>query len=316
MRSLVRGFKITGVGVGLPSNTKSNLDLKVNSPVNEIWTQEHLGIINRGVLLENETLSDLVFNATKSALKGSGNNTNPELIVVATGTPDYTNPSMAMILHQKLGLGDNVMAFDLQAVCNGFSYSLSSALSIADNAKLNSFLVVGADQFSKISDPNSRDVVYFGDGAGAVSLERDDSSKATFIFDHYAQGRNWADFKTSPGGYFEMIGSAVYETVKEKVPSAVFKLLKDCNLVVSDIDYFVTHQPSKVVLDMLEMELNIPKGRLVRDYVNNGNTASASVPIALNSIWDNYEKKSGTICFISFGAGWTWSVGLYNPLGL
>ena len=118
MRNIFKGFKIVGVGVGLPKVNISNAELATTSPINVEWCENHLGIYSRGILQESESLSEYVYGSALGALKDS--NFTPELIVVATGTPDFINPGMAMILHHNLKLSDNVMAFDLQAVCNGF----------------------------------------------------------------------------------------------------------------------------------------------------------------------------------------------------
>ena len=110
-----------------------------------------------------------------------------------------------------------------------------------------------------------------------------------------------------------MNGSAVAEIVKNKVPAAVKKLIKELDLTINDIDIFITHQPSALVLDDLEEKLNIPNGKLIRNLNTNANTAGATVPTVLDSVFEALAQNS-IICFISFGSGWTWSVGIIGNI--
>jgi 3-oxoacyl-[acyl-carrier-protein] synthase-3 len=259
-------------------------------------------------------LSQLVFEAANKAVHSSKIKIKPDVVIVATSTPDYINPSMACILHEKLALPDSSPAFDIQAVCNGFLYALATAGTLLESSNGKYALVVGADQFSKITDFSHRNSVYFGDAAGAVILEKDETSRSKFVFDMYASGQDWIDFHTKDSQTkFSMNGSGVAEIVKNKVPKAVKKLIKELNLTINDIDIFITHQPSALVLDDLEEKLKIPNGKLIRNLNTNANTAGATVPTVLDSVFGAMNQNS-IICFISFGSGWTWSVGIIGNI--
>ncbi len=310
----MKGFKIIGTGSAFPKLQVSNVELSNNSPVDPDWTEKVLGISSRFILSQEETLSQLVYEASEKAIISSNIKVKPNVVIVATSTPEFINPSMACILHEQLALSDNSPAFDLQAVCNGFLYALATAATLLESSKEKYALVVGADQFSKITDFSHRNSVYFGDAAGAVILEKDQSSRSKFVFDLYANGQDWDHFHTKDiHTKFKMNGSGVAKIVNDKVPKAVAKLMKELGLTVNDIDKFITHQPSALVLDNLEDKLNIPSDKLVRNLNSNANTAGATVPTVLDSIYATLNQNS-VICLISFGSGWTWSVGIIGDI--
>jgi 3-oxoacyl-[acyl-carrier-protein] synthase-3 len=314
IRIELNGIKIIGTGSAFPKQLVTNLELKKHSPIDPVWAENVLGISSRYILSDQETLSQLVFEAGNKAILSSKISVKPDLVIVATSTPDYVNPSMACILHEKLSLPDNSPAFDIQAVCNGFLYALANAGTLLEASKGSYALVVGADQFSKITDFSHRNSVYFGDAAGAVILEKDQTGRSKFVFDLYASGQDWVHFHTKNNETkFSMNGSSVAEIVNNKVPQAVRKLLNDLGLKINDIDKFITHQPSALVLDNLEKELKIPEGKLIRNLNTNANTAGATVPTVLDSVFNALNQDS-IICLISFGSGWTWSVGIIGNM--
>lgn len=292
----------------------SNVELSKVSPINPDWTEKVLGISSRFILNQDESLTQLVYEASEKAIISSKIEIKPDVVIVATSTPDFINPSMACILHKQLGLSDNSPAFDIQAVCNGFLYALATAATLLESSEGQYALVVGADQFSKITDFSHRNSVYFGDAAGAVILEKNQSSRSKFVFDLYANGQDWEHFHTKDTHTkFVMNGSGVAKIVNDKVPKAVEKLMIEMGLTVNDIDKFITHQPSALVLDNLEDKLKIPSKKLVRNLNSNANTAGATVPTVLDSIYSTLNQNS-VICLISFGSGWTWSVGIIGNI--
>jgi 3-oxoacyl-[acyl-carrier-protein] synthase III len=310
MRIALSGYRITGTGSSFPQTVVSNLELAESGPVNPDWTEEVLGIHTRRVLKGDEKLSELVLSASKRALESMQVSKNPNLVIVATSTPDYFNPSMACILHDELDLDQDVPAFDIQAVCNGFLYALSVAGAMLQNSHDDTALIVGADQFSKITNYQSRNSVYFGDGAAAAILQKSNLKNSDLIIDLYADGTDWKYFHTPKDGTgFQMNPSGVAKIVNNEVPKAIQKLLFDYNLDIQDIDYFITHQPSKPVLDNLVEVLGIPDNKLKRNIQTHANTAGATVPSILDLVFSEI-KENQLVCLVSFGSGWTWSVAL------
>ena len=310
MRIALSGYRITGTGSSFPQTVVSNLELAESGPVNPDWTEEVLGIHTRRVLKGDEKLSELVLSASKRALESMQVSKNPNLVIVATSTPDYFNPSMACILHDELDLDQDVPAFDIQAVCNGFLYALSVAGAMLQNSHGDTALIVGADQFSKITNYQSRNSVYFGDGAAAAILQKSNLKNSDLIIDLYADGTDWKFFHTPKDGTgFQMNPSGVAKIVNNEVPKAIQKLLFDYNLDIQDIDYFITHQPSKPVLDNLQEVLGIPDNKLKRNIQTHANTAGATVPSILDLVFSEI-KENQLVCLVSFGSGWTWSVAL------
>jgi 3-oxoacyl-[acyl-carrier-protein] synthase-3 len=314
LRIDLKGYKFLGTGSAFPLNAVTNESLATYAPINPDWTSSTLGVEERRYLADGESLSELALSASRKAISSSGGRVIPDLVIVATSTPEYINPSMACILHEALGLPEESPAFDIQAVCNGFLYATSVAASLLNTSGKETALIVGADQFSKITDFDSRNSVYFGDGAAAAVLAKDSKSGSDMILDLYANGTDWRHFHTkSIESKFEMQANGVARIVNSKVPKAIFKLLGDYGLSVLDVDHFVTHQPSKGVLDNLESQLGIPSSKLKRNYATNGNTAGATVPSILDLIRRDITPNS-LVCYVSFGSGWTWTVGLIGRI--
>jgi 3-oxoacyl-[acyl-carrier-protein] synthase-3 len=313
MRIDLNGLKIIGTGSSNPSHKITNEELALFSPVDPSWTKNILGITSRYYLSKGENLSQLVLEATLMAVSDAQLQEQPNLLLVATSTPDYINPSMACILHERLELTDNCAAFDIQAVCNGFLYGLATAASLLTSSGMRNAIIVGADQFSRITDYKSRNASYFGDGAGAVILNHSELNDTQFVIDLYAQGSGWNQFSTSVDiGTWQMDGRGAFNTVMSKVPRAILNLLKDYQLNLMDVDLFVFHQPSAVILDGIENELKIPRNKIVRILNDFGNTAGATVPMVLHKVFHEVRNTDKLVCFASFGSGWTWSVGLYR----
>jgi 3-oxoacyl-[acyl-carrier-protein] synthase-3 len=214
---------------------------------------------------------------------------------------------MAAILHGRLGAKGNCASFDLQAVCAGFVYALGTVASlIASGAGIN-FLIVGADQFSKITDFDDRNCVFFGDAAGAMIIQatKGDSFLAVEL---NSEGKGWESFNTPTStGRFKMNTTEVAISAKEKLPTSIRSISQFSGIAISRINWFVTHQPSKPVLDSLEEELGILPGRLLRNIEYRGNTAGATIPLLFSEMEVLKRAKVGDyICFSAIGAGWVW----------
>lgn len=305
MISKCTGIKITGTGSAVPENISSNSSIW---PQTSEWVKSRLGIVERRYLEVNETLIDLIERASRDALVSSRiKPTDLDCIIVATSTPDLINPSMAAMLHGRLGAEQNCASFDIQAVCAGFVYALGTVASLIASGAGRNFLVVGADQFSRITDFKDRNCVFFGDAAGAMIIEA--TSGDSFLnVELHTEGRGWESFHTpSNTRKFVMNSSEVANNATTKLPDSIRSISQHSGIKTEEIDWFVTHQPSKPVLDSLEEELKVSPDRLLRNIQYRGNTAGATVPLLFSELDVINRAKSGDyICFSAIGSGWVW----------
>lgn len=303
------GLQVIGSSLSLPKNYKSNLEIW---PSSANWVETNLGIKSRYYLADGEDLISLCIESALEAIKTA--NILPadiDCIIVATSTPDFINPSMAAIVHGAINAREDCPAFDIQAVCAGFLYGLGIVASFATSNAGKYFLVIGADQFSKITNFETRDCVFFGDAAASMVI-KSSKSKHIFAAEIYADGKGWKDFHTSSEAkQFVMNGKAVSDMASKKIPEAITNICKKLNINKSDISYYFTHQPSKIVLDKVENSLEIKPGKLFRNLENRGNTASASIPsVFFDSNMLSNIKSGDLVCFAAIGSGWVWGVAI------
>jgi 3-oxoacyl-[acyl-carrier-protein] synthase-3 len=309
MRVQSDGIKVIGSGSAISSQEVSNFELRAETAP---WVSSRLGINTRRHLTENESLLELIVEAAEKSLKSANVSADQiDCIIIATSTPDYINPSMASILHQRIGAKTSCASFDLQAVCAGFVYALGLVASLVSANAGKYFLVIGADQFSRITDFTDRNCVFFGDGAGAILLEATEGDSFLAV-ELNTDGNGWKSFQTPRDtGQFLMNAKEVALSATTKLPDSIKSICSFIGKQVSDIDWFVTHQPSKPVLDALEASLNIPPSKLFRNISNRGNTAGATIPLLFDEIDMLHLAKPGDlICFSAIGAGWVWGSAL------
>lgn len=303
------GLSVVGSSLSVPSKSILNREIW---PSTAEWVEKILGIKSRMHISGEEKLIDLCIESANNALISANlKSQDIDCIIVATSTPDFINPSMAAIVHGAIGANVECPAFDLQAVCAGYIYGLGILASLAESSGGGNFLLIGADQFSKITDFDKRDSVFFGDAAAAMII-RKSNRESIFAAEIYANGKNWTDFHTpNTTEKFIMDSKAVNRMASEMLPNAVETLCKKLSIKVSDISYFFTHQPSKVVLDKIESKLNLTEGQIYRNLSERANTASASIPSVFYDSSQMSKIKSGDlVCFAAIGAGWVWGVAI------
>ena len=316
-----RSVKIAGTGSAVPSRVVSNSELAAHCHlVNDAWVQENLGILERRVAAPGQLTSDLAVEAAYRALENASlSPSDLDLIIVATATPDRLAPSTACIVQHKLGLGiaNHCPAFDLAAVCSGFLYALSVGSQFIQTGAYSSILVIGADTFSRITDWDRRDCVFFGDGAGAVILQRTSSDDGFFCFELFADGGGQDNFTVFPGdSFFTMNPRAVYETGTTVLPAALRNLLDHHNLQPADISHLIPHQPSVRLLRQTAAALGIPIEKVCMNMARYANTAGATIPLLLDETAKSGRIKDGDlVAFAAIGAGWTWGAALYRWQG-
>ena len=305
MKLRVAGIKISGSGSSVSDEISSNADIR---PETAAWVEERLGIRERRYLQNGKTLLSLIEDASNAALEMSGlESEDLDGIIIATSTPDYVNPSMAAILHGRLGAKSECASFDLQAVCAGFVYALGTVASLIASGAGRNFLVIGADQFSKITDFDDRNCVFFGDAAGAMIIQATEGESFLNI-ELNTEGQGWESFHTpSDSREFKMNASEVAKSATVKLPASIRSISEFSGITTDEINWFVTHQPSKPVLDSLEEELQISPGRLLRNIEYRGNTAGATIPLLFSEMEVMKRAKSGDyVCFSAIGSGWVW----------
>jgi 3-oxoacyl-[acyl-carrier-protein] synthase-3 len=199
-------------------------------------------------------------------------------------------------------------------VCAGFVYGITIAGHFIQNGMYERALVIGADTFSKVTDWNRRDCVIFGDGAGAVVLERNDLKNGLFSSILFAEGEGMNDFTVYPGdAYFTMNGKAVYEKATTAVPECIQELLRINGLGLEDVSMIVPHQATARVLKRIAEVLNVPFSRIQTNLESFANTAGATVPLLLDQVNRRGLLREGDLLLlVSIGAGWTWGASLYR----
>lgn len=314
----MRYSRIAGTGGYLPERILSNSNLEKMVDTSDQWILERTGISKRHIMAEDETTSTMAENAARQALEAANiDPQNVEFIVVGTATPDRTFPSTACILQSRLGaLG--CPAFDVGAACAGFIYGLSVADQFIKNGIVNNALVIGAESLSRIVDWTDRSTcVLFGDGAGAVVLEAA-TEKGIYSTHIHANGEyntllyapnHLGELKEPP--YIKMQGNEVFKIAVKTLGDMVDETLLHNQLDRSSIDWLIPHQANLRIITATAKKLNLPMERVILTVQDQGNTSSASIPLALNQgVRDGRIKRGEILLLEAFGAGLTWGSAL------
>jgi 3-oxoacyl-[acyl-carrier-protein] synthase III len=326
MKQIIRNVKVVGTGKFVPPKVITNEFLETMVSTDSKWIKENLGIDERRIASENEATSDLAYKAGILAVKDAGLSVNDiDLIIVATATPDRQAPSTACIVQDKLK-AYNAAAFDINAVCSGFLYGMSVASQFIASGVYDNILVIGADTFSKITDWERRDSVFFGDGAGAVVISHGNVNEGFLAFRLYADGRGKNNFTIPAGGsempssqttindrlhYFQMNGKEVYKTATQVLPKAISQVLKDTGLKIEDIDYMIPHQPSIAILRKTAEIIGMPFEKVKTNMDKYANTSAGTIPILLDEVNKSGELVKGKILlFAAVGSGWTYGASI------
>jgi 3-oxoacyl-[acyl-carrier-protein] synthase-3 len=315
--------RITGTGSYLPEKVLTNADLEKMVDTDDDWIVTRTGIRERHVAAEGEATSDLAFHAASEALSSAGLDAKDiDLIIVATTTPDYPFPSTASLLQARLG-ADNAAAFDIQAVCTGFIYALSTADQFIRSGMYRRVLIVGAEVLSRLLDWTDRTTcILFGDGAGAVVLEADESERGIVSSHLHADGTQY-DLLYVPGGgsreplsrelmdsgrqFISMKGNEVFRVAVTALESTVLEALEANKLKAEDIDLLVPHQANIRIINATGKKLGLSGDKVMITVDRHGNTSSASIPLALcEAVKENRVKDGSLVLLEAFGGGFTW----------
>ena len=317
---------ITGLGSHVPERVVTNDDLSKMMETSDEWIVERTGIRERRIAAPEEALSDLALPAAREALADAGlEGSQVDLIIVATVTPDMAFPATAAILADELGAHE-AGAYDLSAGCTGFMYAVAQAYGMLAGGLAQRALVVGGDVLSKILDWNDRGTaVLFGDGAGAVVMER--VGEGGFLgFELGADGSGGPQLYLPAGGsrspataesvaerrhFVQMNGREVFKFATRVLVSSAEAVLAECGRTVEEVDVYVPHQANVRIIDYATQKLGIPHDRVVIDVDRYGNTSSGSIPLALADAKADGRLAAGRLVLMTgMGAGLTWGSGL------
>ncbi|MEE1943437.1 beta-ketoacyl-ACP synthase III, partial [Streptomyces sp. TRM 70361] len=318
-----RAAVLTGIGSRLPSRAVSNDELAAGLDTSDEWIRSRTGVGRRYFAAPGTATSDLAVGAGARALVSAGDPA-VDAVLVATTTPDRPCPATAPLVAARLGLS-GTPAYDVSAVCTGFVYGLATAAGLICAGIAGRVLVIGAETFSSILDPRDRTTsVIFGDGAGAVVLRAGDPAEPGALgpFDLGSEGEG-GDLITVPAGgsrqrlsgvepgpgdhYFTMAGKKVFRLAVERMSHSARTVLDRAGWKTGDVDRLVGHQANARITRHLADELGIPPGRCVSNIAEVGNTAAASIPLALDQAHAAGGIGPGDrVLLTAFGGGLTW----------
>lgn len=320
------GSKIVGSGSALPRNVVTNDELAKRVDTSDEWIVERTGIRQRHIAEPDETTATLATAAARAALEDAGlDPADIDLIVLATATPDNTFPATATKVQHSLGCTGGP-AFDVGAVCSGFLYALTTADSLIATGTARRALVIGAETFSRILDWEDRTTcVLFGDGAGAVVLERQDpDNPASAGGPGVLASRLHADgdqhdllyvdggpSSTQTVGHVRMKGREVFRHAVTNLSTVLGEVLDDADVSADAIDWIVPHQANKRILDATARKLGVADEKVVVTVDIHANTSAASVPLAFDvARKDGRIKPGDLVMFEAMGGGFTWGASL------
>lgn len=332
---------IAGTGSYVPERVVTNAELVASGlETTDAWIVERTGIRERRWLDDDQATSDLAVAAARQALEAADAYVDDvDLVILATSTPNWPQPATASAVHHALGLREDAGAMDVNVVCSGFVYALHAGASmLAGGEAWTTALVIGADCYSRITDPADRGTrIFFGDGAGAVVLRKqlevadiaamaaadagieigsdlaegldggplDDETagirSVAYAVDH---ARKDAIIVPDRESFFQMDGPGVRAYAVPAMVDAVRRACRDAGIEVDDLDLIVPHQSNRRMLEAAIDELGIPEGRLATTVDRYGNTAAASIPLTLDvAARDGRVRTGDLVCLVGYGGG-------------
>jgi 3-oxoacyl-[acyl-carrier-protein] synthase-3 len=310
---------VTGIGHYLPERVVPNSEFTERLDTSDEWIRERTGIERRHFAAPGETTSSMGAQAARRALAMAGREPSEvDAVIVATSTPDLTFPSAATMIQKSLGMTGG-FAFDLQAVCAGFVFALTTANALMVSGQARRVLVIGSETFSKILDWNDRTTcVLFGDGAGAVLLEAMETEGAptdrgVLATDLHSDGSFkdllYVDGGISTGvqGVLRMEGKEVFRHAVVKLAETAEAALERAGLNPQDVDWIVPHQANLRIIRSTAQKMGVPMDRVVVTVQDHGNTSAASIPLALSVGVERGQVKPGDLLVMeAIGGGLAW----------
>ena len=321
----------------VPPTCVTNADFAKNLGTSDEWIVKRTGIKTRYFALPSQNTSDLAYEAGKKAMQRAGVGAEDiDAVIVATLSPDYlTMPSTACITSYKLGI-ENKPAFDISSACSGFIYLLSLAKSFVESGTYKRILIIGAEKVSSVLDFSDRSTcVLFGDGAGACVIESTEDKKAAILDVHTSANGKHQDFLCTPriqsvsqsifsdklesskssclhdSTYLQMKGNETFKLAVKTLVNDVNNILTNNALQPQDIAYFIPHQANLRIINAVGEQLSFNEKQLVISVQKYGNTSAASIPMAMNDLYEENRLKYGDLMLLdAFGGGLTWGSAL------
>ncbi len=318
---------ITAVGHFVPHDRLTNADLEKLVETNDEWIVSRTGIRERRILKDpHKATSFMATRAAREALLKRGIGPDDiDLVIVATITPDMFFPSTASLVLTNLGARHSAWGFDLSAACSGFIFALSTGARFIESGKHKRVLVIGADKMSTITDYTDRTTcILFGDGAGAVLLEPDDSGCGIIDTVEFSDAMHWDKLCMRGGGslhppthetvakrmhYLHQEGRSVFKVAVEGMAEVAETLMGRNNLTGDDIRFLIPHQANRRIIDATARKMGISEEKVTLNIERYGNTTAATIPLCLND-WEKDFRKGDNLILAAFGGGFTWG-GVY-----
>ncbi len=317
------------IGAYIPSKKLTNKDLEKMVDTTDEWIKQRTGIDERPIAEDNQSTSDLAYEAAKIAISRSGlEKEDIDAVICATITPDFLcMPSTACVVADKLGIS-HITAFDISAACSGFVYALNIAKAFIESGMKKNVLIIGAEKMSSIVDYRDRTTcILFGDGAGAAVIGVSDKKEESILDIHTSSDGSYRDFLITPGGgsknpctqetidnglqYLKMKGNETFKIAVNTLTKDVKNILEKNSLSSEDIDFFIPHQANLRIIDSVAKKLDFPMEKVVLTVEKYGNTSAASIPMAINNWYESGKLKSGNLMLLdTFGGGLTWGSAL------
>jgi len=308
----------------LPPEKITNFDLEKLVKTDDAWIRERTGIVSRRRAADNQSTSDLAYEASLIALAEADLDPRDlDMILVATISPDQIMPSTACVLQKKLGARD-CMAFDLSAACTGFVYGMSIANEFLVNGTYKNILIAGAEVMTRIVNYKDRDTcILFGDGAGAAVMSGVEGGNDSCVYSHHlhADGKYGDLFELLAGGsvmplsqqvldqdlqFMRMKGKEIYKQAVRTMSQCCREALDHNFLTPADISWVVPHQANTRILEAVARNFDIPVEKVVIEIAEMGNTSAATVAVSLDrAIKDERIQRGQIILLTAFGAGLT-----------
>jgi len=316
------GVRIAGVGHYVPERILTNADLERTLDTSDEWISSRTGIKERRMAREDEATSDLAVAAARNCLERAKlTPSDIDLYIVATCSPDMPFPATGCIVVSKLGVVGKP-AFDMEIACSGFIYGLTIASSLVRSGVYKRVMLIGAEKLSAIVNYEDRGTaILFGDGAGAIILERADVD--CFLSSELGSDGTIPGFLMVPGGgtvepmtqalldvhrdKIHMNGPGVFKFAVNKMSESAQIVLRRANLTAADCAFMIPHQANRRIIDSVANLLELPPEKVIINVDQYGNTSAASIPIALSETeLAGKLKPNDIIIFAAFGGGLSW----------
>jgi len=322
------------IGAYAPKRVLSNADLEDMVDTTDEWIVKRTGISERRIAATDESTSDMGAKAAQIAIDRAGiESSDIDLVLCATVTPDYFNmPSTACMISEKLGIR-NVQALDISAACSGFVYLISVAKAFIESGMKQNILIVGAEKFSSIIDYTDRGTcILFGDGAGASVISASSDKSEAFVDVHASADGSYADFLVTPSpgsinpmsqkaldeglNFVKMKGNETFKLAVKTLTKDVKEILAKNEINPEDIPHFIPHQANYRIIKAVGDALKMREDQVVVTVHKYGNTSAASIPMAINDLYESGKLKYGELMLLdTFGGGLTWASALLPYAG-